>query len=375
MIIMKKVLLGTSALMAAAALFAGAASAQTPKVTIGGFADFQAGFTSDDLDANQRGHGFRNDTEVSVKVDGKSDAGLGYGAVIDLEADVTGDADNQGLNASRTYVYLDGLWGRFELGSNQGAGETMRVDASSIAAATGGIDGAWTYFANNPAGVGFITTPSLPLAHGSLTALGEEGTDNANKITYYSPRYSGFQLGLSYQPDFSDRGQTLTRADNNAGQSGENLDLGLNYEGVFSDVSVGAAVTGQFGNAETSATEDLGAWNAGAKVGYAGFSLAGSYGSWDDSLSVVRSGTDGEYWTVGGAYDYNQFAASVTYLDSQIDQGRTSNDFNNIVVGLDYKLAPGLTPYVEASFYDFDAPGAVNDNDGSAVLVGTQLAF
>jgi outer membrane protein OmpU len=371
---MKKVLLGTSALIAAAALFAGAASAQTPKVTIGGFADFQAGIASDDLDANQRNHGFRNDTEVSVHVDGKSDAGLGYGAVIDLEADVSPDVDNQGLNASRTYVYLSGMWGRFELGSNQGAGETMRVDGSSVAAATGGIDGAWTYFANNPAGFGFITTPSLPLAHGSTALLGEESTDNANKITYYSPRYSGFQLGLSYQPDFSDRGQTMTRADNNAGQSGENFDAGLNYEGAYSGVSIGAAVTGQIGNAEASRTEDLAAWNAGAKLGYAGFSVAGSYGSWDDSLSAVNSGTDAEYWTAGAAYDYNQFAASVTYIDSQIDLGRVSNDFSNIVVGVDYKLAPGLTPYAEASFYRFDADKRAN-NDGNLFLVGTQLAF
>jgi len=372
---MKKVLLGTTGLIAATALFAGVASAQTPKVTIGGFADFQAGFTGDDLDANQRSHGFRNDTEVSVRADAKSDAGLGYGAVIDLEADVTGDADNQGLNASRTYVYLDGLWGRFELGSNQGAGETMRVDASSLAAGTGGIDGAWTYFANNPAGVSFITTPSLPLAHGSLTALGEEGTDNANKITYYSPRYSGFQLGLSYQPDFSDRGQTMTRSDVNPGQSGENLDLGVNYEGTFSEVSVAAAVTGQFGNAETTATEDLGAYNAGLQLGYAGFSLAGSYGAWDDSLTTTGANVDADYWTVGAGYDYAQFAASVTYLDSNIDNGAVSNDFQNLVIGADYKLAPGLTPYAEVSLYEFDAPATAADNDGTVFLVGTQLAF
>ena len=171
---MKKVLLGTSALIAAAAMFAGAASAQTPKVTIGGFADFQAGFTSDDLDQNQRGHGFRNDTEISVRVDGKSDAGLGYGAVIDLEADVTDDSDNQGDNASRTYVYLDGLWGRFELGSNQGAGETMRVDASSIAAATGGVpfgDGADQQFKQTCIHGVMITLPP-----GSVRGLGRAGS-------------------------------------------------------------------------------------------------------------------------------------------------------------------------------------------------------
>jgi|GEM_PF-6317252 len=123
---MKNILLGTTGLVGAV-LLAASASAETPKVTVGGFIDFQAGFANDDLDAAQRAQGFRNDSEVGVRVDGKSDSGLGYGAVIDLEADVTADSDNQGLNASRTYVYLDGGWGRFELGSNQGASSALSV--------------------------------------------------------------------------------------------------------------------------------------------------------------------------------------------------------------------------------------------------------
>ncbi len=369
---MKKILLGTTGLVAAA-MFANAATAQTPKVTIGGFADFQAGFVSDDLDGSERSHGFRNDTEVSVRVDGKSDAGLGYGAVIDLEADVSADADGEGVNASRTYVYLEGNFGRFELGSNQGAGATMRVDASSLAVATGGIDGAWTYFANSPAGVPFITTPSLPLEHGSLLALGGETTDNVSKITYYSPRYSGFQLGISYQPDFADRGQLTSLTDVDAGESGENLDVGVNYEGQWGEVSAAAAVTGQFGDGETAATEDLGAWNAGLNLGYAGFQLAGSYGDWDDSLGA--SSTDGDYWTLGLGYSYGAFGASATYMDSSYEVGGADNDFDNLVLGADYQLAPGLVPYAELSFYDFDAAGTASDNDGTVFILGTQLSF
>ena len=85
---MKKILLGTTGLIGAALLSA-AANAETPKVTLGGFADFQAGYTSDDADTGLRGNAFRNDNEISVRVDGKTDGGLGYGAVIDLETDIT----------------------------------------------------------------------------------------------------------------------------------------------------------------------------------------------------------------------------------------------------------------------------------------------
>ena len=137
---MKKILLGTTGLVAVA-LLATAASAETPKVTLGGFSDFQGAYTSDDKDAHLRKDGWRNDNEVSVKVDGKTAGGLGYGAEIDLEADVTTDADNQGVNASRTFTYLDGKWGRVEMGDNKSVAATMRVDASTVAAGTGGING------------------------------------------------------------------------------------------------------------------------------------------------------------------------------------------------------------------------------------------
>ena len=52
-----------------------------------------------------------------------------------------------------------------------------------------------------------------------------------------------------------------------------------------------------------------------------------------------------------------------------------ANDFTNFVVGADYKLAAGLTPYIEASFFDYDQGGTPTDNNGTVVLVGTQLNF
>ncbi len=374
---MKKILLGTTGLISAAML-ASAASAETPKVTVGGFIDFQAGFMSDDLDAAQRSQGFRNDTEVSIRVDGKSDSGLGYGAVIDLEADVTADADGEGLNASRTYVYLNGDWGEFQLGSNQGAAATLAIDADNIAVATGGINGSWTYFANGT-GTGYISTPELPAEHGSVVAIGGETTDNNNKITYYSPRFSGFQLGISYAPDLTDKGQTVTRIDTALGSAGDIFDLALNFEHTFDNMlDLGAAITGTFGDADAG-TEDLEAYNLGAMLGYKGFSVAASYGDWGDSLRANGlSNDDADYWTLGAAYEGGPFGISATYMDSDYEAGGAgtgSNDFDNLVIGADYKLAPGLTPYAEVSFYDYDALGTAADNDGTVFILGTQLAF
>ncbi len=375
---MKKILLGTTTLIGAAALFSGAAFADTPKVTVGGFADFQLGVANEDLDAGERAQAFRSDTEVTFRIDGKTDAGLGYGGGVDLEADTSADADLQGLNSSRTFVYLDGDWGRVEMGSEVGAQGTMKVDASNIARATGGIDGDFTYFVTTTTAQ-VVATPDLVLSYGT-GQLGNELTENNNKVTYYTPRFSGFQAGVSYITDNANKGQFIDRYDVGTGLSTvDNIWAGgINYDNKFGDIGVTVAATGEFGSAVAAGTEDLAAWNVGAKFTYMGFSLAGSYGDWGDSLRTTASNADNtHYWTLGGAYEYGPFGASVTYLDSQYDNGGAfgHNDFTNVSVGADYKLAPGLTPYAEVSFIQIDPTGTVDDNDATVFIAGTQLNF
>lgn len=376
---MKKVLLGTTGLVGAA-LLATAASAEAPKVTLGGFSNFQAGYTDDDQDATARGLGFRNDNEVSVKVDGKTSKGLGYGAQIDLEADTTTDADNQGLNASRTFTYLEGKFGRVELGDNKSVAATQRIDASTLAVATGGINGAWTYFVNGTptagaTGTGFITTSKLVSEHGSTTAFGDESTYNATKVSYYTPKWKGLQFGASYTPDVDSRGQSLARSSETLGGIGNVWDFGLSYDYQFSNgLKLGLAGTAELGDAETSATEDTEAYNVGALLGWKAFSVAASYGDWSDSDNTA--GLDSDYWTLGAAYTTGPIGLSATYIDSTRETATGDNEFSNIVLGADYKLAPGLTPYAEVSFYDFDgSTGTAYSNEGTAVILGTQVAF
>lgn len=378
---MKRTLLITAAFVSCS-LVASIAFAESPKVTVGGFADFQLGIANDDYDSGMRSYGFRNDTEVNFSVDGVAGSGLKYGAEIGLEADVTADEDGQGLNASRTYLYLEGNWGRFELGSNEGADQSLKVDASNIARATGGIDGDFRYFDsfvnNNPSIFDYyLITPDLPV-------MSLETTNNDNKITYYSPRFSGFQIGVSFAPNMIDSGQYVGRLDNIPGFFAEDiLSGGLNYEGQFDQVRVTASATGEWGNASDSAYQDLRAYALGAKLTYAGFSLAGSWGDWTDSLTIKSAAFDSDYdyWTLGLAYDGGTYGVSATYLsssttlpDSFTGNIRSDTEFKNFVVGADYKLAPGMTPYIEASFFEYESRFSF-ENDGYVVLVGSQLAF
>lgn len=361
---MNKLLLGTTALITAG-FFAGAAEAASPKVTVGGFIDFQAGMADEDLDTGKSDYEFQNDTEVTISVDGKSDSGLGYGAVIELEADVTADADGEGLNADKTYLYLDGGWGRVEMGSNVAPTKTLKVDASSFARGTGGIDGDWYDFVTLP--VYAIYLPDLYVDQGSGGAFG--ATEDATKITYYTPRFSGFQFGVSLTPDTGDVGQAPFSGDTVLGDAENVVSLGLNYSAQYNNVGVEASATGEFGSSESAAVEDLSSYAFGLAVSTAGFTFGGSYGVHDDSL--VAAGTDADFWTLGAAYVTGPFGVSVGYLDSEVG----TTDFTNLVVGADYQLAPGLVPYAEVSFFDIDPTGTALDNSGSVVMLGTELTF
>lgn len=378
---MKKILLGTTGLVGAA-LIASAASAETPKVTLGGFSDFQAGYVSDDNDAGRKSTNFRNDNTIIVKVDGKTNSGLGYGAQIDVEADITDDNNRQGTNAARTFTYLEGGFGRVEMGGNKSVAATQRIDASTVAVATGGINGSWNQFltaGTNGAttGASFISNSKLTSEHGSFTQVGDEASYNSTKLSYYTPKFAGFQAGVSYTPQLDNRGQVA----NSVVGLEDVVDLGLTYETTFNGGwKLGVAGTYEMADANGASaltglgSADVSAWNAGATLGFKGFTLAGSYG---DLADTGVAGEEGNYWTAGLGYAAGPIGLSATYLDSTVETAAGDNDFNNLVLGADYKLAPGLTPYAEVSFYEFDgaAAGLPQNNDGTMVILGTQVAF
>jgi len=405
---MKKILLATTAV----GLFAAAsANASGPTVTVGGYADFQVGSSDQEslFEASPATNAFskdlhtRTDTEIYIKVDGKTDNGLGYGALIELEADVSADDDTgANNNAERAYIYVESGFGRVEVGATGDAGDALRVDASTFARATGGIGGDFYKYADlgnsqTPVSVSdFYILPGLPTAVG-LTGEADGGVKTArataNKISYYSPRIQGLQLGVSYTPDQDERGTASGFSSDSNGAAGavtgiENAwNVGLNYDGEFSGFGIEASAQAEWGNTENAGLvattrDDLQAYAFGLAGSYAGFTLGGSYGIIDESSNTATLNTETDYWTLGAAYVFGPFGTSVSYMDSTIENQTGTNDseFQNIVVGADYQLAPGLVPYVEVSFFETDnniadVAGTSVDNEGTIFIVGTELNF
>jgi len=243
----------------------------------------------------------------------------------------------------------------------------------------------------------FAILPGLPTAAGlpgeanvgypGSTLAGDTHADraNANKVSYYTPRIQGLQAGLSFTPDQDERGTAAGFA--GASDNGSFINVwngGLNYQGQFDALTLNAAATGETGEAKDNGTvsslnDDLQAYNLGLSVGFAGFTVGGS---WTDAPEIGGVSADDvslQAYTLGGAYEFGPFGASLTYYNSTVENGTvagTDAEFQNISVGADYKLAPGLMPYVEVSFFDTDDNTAgTSDNSGTVFIVGTQLTF
>lgn len=400
---MKKFLFKTTALVSALTVVAGSAvagghgsyggdskgkSGSNLDITIGGYADFQVGFADEDIDFKDDGadteananngkkddgeksktdYKFRTDVELHFNIDGVADNGLKYGAAIELEAGLEDDDDTGGTNADIAYLYVDSSAGKFEMGDVDGASTRLKVDAGTIARATGGIDGKFYQYVSQ--GDGFLDAPDIGIVM-------EEKGETAGKLSYYSPVFSGLQFGASFVPDSGTRGNKngfSTDEDKNY----ENVfELGLNYEGDFDSMGVMFSATGQIGDVQYSGNtyEDLEAYAVGLGVSFEGLCVVGSYGITDDKEKSKDSAK--EYYTAGISYKTGPFGASVTYLSSSVEDGTLEHEFENISVGADYKLAPGFLPYIEASFFEYDKDGSTDqDNEGHVIIVGSKLKF
>ncbi len=396
---MKKFLLGTTALIslsAASAAMAGgshapaaAAPANTGGLTvmIGGNFNFQAASVNEENNvgagAAKRDETFVNDTSLNITAAGSSED-FDYGAVIELEADTSvnkanllflaggGAAPaNQQNNADKTFLYVENdSFGRIEAGANSGVSETMEVDASNIARATGGIAGDYRFHLTPATAAPFILTPNL------VVAGQDELVSDTNKISYYTPRFSGFQAGVSYTPDTGNTGTAGAVSLNNNGDFENVFSGGLGFQGDVADgVGLSASLVGEFGDAEVAATNDLSAYSAGLALDFAGFSVAGNWADLGDSGLGAGFG-DSKYWTLGAAYENGPYGVSVTYLNGEVGQAAgANNEGTNLVVGADYQMAPGLTPYVEVSFFEFETAAGATVNEGNVVLLGAQVSF
>ncbi len=415
---MKKVLLATTALLGLVALSA-PVQADPLKVTVGGSVEFQAGYADEDFDSNYRNYDFTSTPNVVVGAEGKASNGLVYGGKIELDtaSDFVGSstfAREDSIEFDKAVTYLSGKWGRVELGDENSAANRLTVTAPTGFGA-GGFAGDYQKFLliNN---VGDTTNFNLTrsaegfyfrgLANSykpTLTESGLEGYEDSTKVTYLTPKFAGFQLGLSYTPKVGDKLTGVSRNKYTSYSGGtpalwnqyeDLIEAAANYSYKFDNgLGLGASLGYNYAKAiETTtandAREDLGSLNAGLSGTFKGFTLGGGYTY--DSQSGLRKASQtyddaAQSYNVGLQYATGPFAVGVNYLSAETEGDVTDADNNELqVVGLGgtYELAPGLSTFAEVDFVTYESEGAFLSGtntskkyDSTVFVLGTKLDF
>jgi predicted porin len=362
-------LLLSTALLTGAVFLAPSARAEMD-VNVGGYVTTQAGFFDND-NANSSDRDFRSKSEIRIRANGTADNGLEYGARIDLLT----STDNT-TNSRRTGIHLESGWGRFEFGDMDGATNSLTVLAPTVG--IGQINGSYVNFipvADRPAG-------SVVDTGGGI--LRPVDSDQSTKVTYYTPKFAGFQAGLSYVPELedSDRGEQVQFFDN-VGTQENGLEFGLNYRNSYDNgMRVNAGLGYVHSDAKTgSGREDVAAWSAGLRVGYKQFEFGGSYVDNGDSNNAAGIANDDESaFNLGARYQQGSWGVALNYIQEDYDTngGRGLNTaggkFDALVLGGTYKIAPGLTTGADLAFFDRNRDTGA-DTDGYVLVLETKASF
>ena len=412
---MKKALLGTSAIALATA-FAGSASAAEFEVRVGGYFESYVAYADSDvdgLDTDLNGVDSKRDNEIHFKPQITLDNGIKIGADVQLEGS-SGTPDT----IDEAFVFIRGSFGEVLLGSENSAGYKMTFaapDVTFVNVNSGSLT-AFVPFSGSVSGTdaaGDDATVSVggDVFRGTLgSTFIENGRNNdAERFTYFTPRFAGVQLGVSYARDGNQDSNAQLNID---GEALANIvDFGANYVNSFGDIDV--AISGRYGVAFGDAEDDPTIYAGGINVGYAGFTIGGSFAEQNNA------GTDdGQAYDAGISYETGPWGFSFTYFhgenvddevgdvsnqaaidlaeslddagvagivvpDEEIsNSGQFGNDeeIDMFLVGASYKLAKGVDLNAFGAYVDFeedtgDAGGSGDDVDGFVIGTGIRLRF
>ncbi|MGL4966181.1 MAG: porin [Inquilinus sp.] len=366
---MKKVLLGGTALVAAALIGAMPASAaDAANVTSGlslkisGFVGSQATLSLGDSQNDEfaRDYDFQTNARMIFDVKNVTDSGLEYGGRIRFNSVNRRDD----VEVDRTYVYVKGAFGQVTFGN-----APTTADDFGYVYAHDQLNGDMGL----GAGFGDLLDGNFFLGGGnffSIDATYLAGVSNADtRIKYTSPTFDGFSFGVDFTP--------VIGGPDHAGNGGRNdlfdddetvyenvVSAGVNYEQTFDSVSVRVAASAITGNGvQTSFSganpggHDLEVYTLGGQVGSGGITASVNW-THNEQTAAANKPVD----TIIGdlSYQFGPFLASASYaytwadkgngLNSSYGNGEDLKDNHMAGVNLTYTLAPGLNTYAEVLY-------------------------
>lgn len=253
----------------------------------------------------------------------------------------------------------------------------------------------------------------------------QDATRFADKLTYLSPVFNGFQAGVSYAPDIASgnasRGLNGVSDDDVVNAFGSAWELSARYEGQFDRfgltfgagythieleeqkaaqlVANGAVYQGLTRNAFT---DDRDLWNVGGTVSFGGFNFGALYTeddrgeiSQDLGLSAALTAaqqrasyttdSDSETWVLGADYTTGPWKLGASYMNRDVENmgivynaagnsiGYSDLETDRYSGGVTYTYGPGMT--FRGSVHHVEHEVGSSDMDATSFLLGTQVNF
>lgn len=322
--------------------------------------------------------------------------------------------NNNGTASSidESYIYFSGGWGRVNFGGEDGAAYLLQVAAPS---ADSNIDGLRPTIQGFNADVWNDGDASNwnwedPLGYennggGNAYVNSVLGYDNANfrqtdRITYLTPKWNGFQAGVSYAPEAG----PLAVGSGTNGMSYDNLNEGYyddlwevsaRWDGEFQGfgISVGAGYSDASAKNEAGSSagdfgsDDYTTWDAGLNLSWQGWSLGGAY----LHSNTGTAGPDADYrvWDVGLGWDNGPWHLGASWWNGRWEENAYGDAFgftnginpddleiDRYAVGGGYTYGPGMSFRGAVAWLEVDN-GTSTDPEPSQVQVtfGTDVNF
>jgi outer membrane protein OmpU len=382
---MKKVLLGTTALLGAGLVASPAFAADGIKLGVGGFFKEAYLVNFDDDGEGEAGNeqntdGFFNDAEVHFTGSTVLDNGLEVGARIELEGENAGDQIDE------AWVFFSGGFGEVRVGSDDDA------LANACIVPPGGT-GNFSAFSPNQWGANTLTSNTV------CTGVDDKG--DAQKLVYITPSFGGFQLTLSYTPNGGDEdhvdgvGPHVGMPDNADNESRHNLAGYATYsfegDGWGLTAGAGAAFEGHVEQANGGPDrEEQDFYQAGLNLTFGNFAIGGVFEYFHDLDN--QGDVEIDTWVAGGGISYTMDAwtvgAQYSHGDSEDDGEGGGEDTQDraMLIG-NYAMGPGINIDAEVAYtwVNSSSGGATfsaNDDDidldnydALEIGIGTNITF
>ncbi|MEZ5830784.1 MAG: porin [Dongiaceae bacterium] len=381
---MKKVLLGTTALLGAGLVASPAFAADGIKLGLGGFFKTAYMATFDDDSEGEAGNehntdGFFSDAEVHFTGSTVLDNGLEIGARIELEGENANDQIDE------AWVYFSGGFGEVRIGSQDDAlGKLCLLPPGGTAN--------FSAFSPSEWGANTLTTNSA--------CSGVAG--DAQKILYISPSFAGFQLGISYTPTAGAEDQTP--ADRGGPHTGMHVNvadesrhdvaayLSYSYEGDGWGLSAGAGGAWE-GHVERTKPgpdrNEASNYQAALNFTFGNFAIGGAFEYYHNALD--QGPNDIDAWVAGGGISYTIDAwtvgAQYTHGDADDDGASNASDQQDrVALTGNYAMGPGINVDAELAYtwtdtsnggtghFADDASG-LDNYDAFEIGIGTAITF